>query len=764
MGSIDDGKIEAIESGKTPEELYDSLIERVRRYHPSDDISLIEKAYIAAKKAHEGQKRVSGEPYITHPISVAIILADLEMDQETIAAGLLHDVVEDTVMTNEELEEQFGSEVALLVDGVTKLQSLQKPGDYDVKDKTPIQLETQAQNLRHMFLAMAKDIRVIIIKLADRLHNMRTLVYMRPDKQRRIAQETIDIYAPLAMRLGISKIKVELDDLSLKYLEPEAFEELVRQVEEKKEQREQYVEDIVEQLSEQVKTFGIEGEVNGRVKHYFSIYKKMRNQNKTLDQIYDLFAVRIMVNDIKDCYSALGIVHEMYKPIPGRFKDYIAMPKPNMYQPLHTTLFGPDGIPFEVQIRTHDMHKAAEYGVAAHWKDEVASDGKQAEDQEEEKLTWLRQILEWQRDMSDNREFMHLLKSDLNLFADDVYCFTPTGEVKNLSAGSTPIDFAYNIHSAVGNKMVGAKVNGKIVPLDYVIQNGDQIEVITNQSSKGPSRDWLNIAKSTSTRNKINQWFRKEFKEENIAKGKEALIAYAKTKGIELSDVNKAEYRNIISKKYGFRDWDAVLAAIGHGGLKEGQIVSRLVELHEKESKQDITDEEVLAAVAVTGSAPVVSGHGNAIVVKGIHDVAVRFSKCCSPLPGDRIVGFVTRGRGVSIHRSDCVNILNISAEDKGRLIDAQWEQGANTSGDQYVADIVIFANDRKGLLVDISKLLMENGVSLSCMNSRMSRQGLVTMEVSFKVGSAYQLNSIIGKIRSVESVIDVERANSKRL
>lgn len=761
MSCLDDGKIEAIKEYQSPEKLHEELLERVRKYHPSDDISLIEKAYHIAASAHKDQKRVSGEPYIIHPLCVSIILADLEMDQETIAAGLLHDVVEDTIMTGEELENEFGPEVALLVDGVTKLQNLQQTDTYNTGDKTPIQLETQAQNLRHMFLAMAKDIRVIIIKLADRLHNMRTLGHMPPEKQRRIAQETIDIYSPLAMRLGISKIKVELDDLSLKYLEPEAFADLVNQVTEKLQMREAYVEDIVKQVRIHIAAAGIKGDVNGRVKHYFSIYKKMRNQGKTLDQLFDLFAVRIIVDSVKDCYAALGVIHEMYKPIPGRFKDYIAMPKPNMYQSLHTTLFGPDGIPFEVQIRTYEMHKAAEYGIAAHWKYKVASDKKSADISEEEKLTWLRQILEWQQDMADNREFMNLLKSNLNLFAEDVYCFTPNGEVKNLPAGSTPIDFAYSIHSAVGNKMTGAKVNNKLVPIDYKIQNGDQIEIITSQSSRGPSRDWLSIAQSTSARNKINQWFRHELKEENIARGKEALAAYAKNKSVDLTEISKSEYREIICRKYGFRDWDAVLAAIGHGGLKEGQIFSKIMELHDKDTKSALTDEEVLAAVADSPSAPLVSGKGNAILVRGIHDVAVHFSKCCNPLPGDEIVGFVTRGRGVSVHRKDCANVreMNMNAEDRSRLIEAKWERDSFETGEKYVADIKVFANDRKGLLVDVSRMLTEAGLLIHSLNTWTSRQGLATLEVQFEVASTVQLRGIIDKLRSIDNVIDVERA-----
>jgi GTP pyrophosphokinase len=630
---FDDGKIESIEEFQPPERLYEGLIARVQKYHPSDDITMIEKAYNIAREAHKDQLRKSGEPYIIHPLCVSIILADLELDKETIAAGLLHDVVEDTILTKDEIDEQFGSDVALLVDGVTKLQSLQLPADY--KDKTAEQLEMQAENLRKMFLAMAKDIRVILIKLADRLHNMRTLAHMPPEKQHRIAQETLDIYSPIAGRLGISKIKVELDDLSLKYLKPDIYKDLKEKVSEKKEEREAYVEKIAKDVEAAIKEAGIKGEVNGRVKHFFSIYKKMHNQGKTLDQIYDLFAVRIIVESVKDCYAALGIIHEMYKPIPGRFKDYIAMPKVNMYQSLHTTLIGPNGAPFEIQIRTFDMHRAAEYGIAAHWKYKEASDGKKIETQEEEKLVWLRQILEWQRDMSDNREFMNLLKSDLNLFSEDVYCFTPQGDVKNLQNGSTPIDFAYSIHSAVGNKMIGAKVNGKLVPIDYVIQNGDRIEILTSQNSKGPSRDWLAIAKSTSTKNKINQWFRSQQKEENVNHGKELIADYCKSKGIEISDITKTEYINIIIRKYGFHDWDAVLCAVGLGALKEGGIVNKLCELYERDHKKDLTDEEVLAAANVSNSPARINGSGNAIIVKGVHDVAVRFSRCCNPVPGD---------------------------------------------------------------------------------------------------------------------------------
>jgi GTP pyrophosphokinase len=733
-----------------PEVLYQELISSVKKYHPSADISMIEKAYRIAYDAHKDQKRKSGEPYIIHPLCVAIILADLELDKETIVAGLLHDVVEDTVMTSEEITQEFGAEVALLVDGVTKLGQLNYSAD---------KVEVQAENLRKMFLAMAKDIRVILIKLADRLHNMRTLKYMKPEKQKEKARETMDIYAPIAQRLGISKIKVELDDLSLKYLEPEVYYDLVDKIALRKSAREAYVQEIVKEVSQHIEEAGIKAQVYGRIKHFFSIYKKMVNQEKTLDQLYDLFAVRIVVDSVKDCYAALGVIHEMYTPIPGRFKDYIAMPKQNMYQSLHTTLIGPKGQPFEIQIRTFEMHRTAEYGIAAHWKYKESSDGKKpVAQQEEEKLSWLRQILEWQRDMSDNREFLSLLKSDLDLFAENVYCFTPAGDVKNLPNGSTPIDFAYSIHTAVGNRMVGARVNGKLVNIDYVIQNGDRIEIITSTNSKGPSRDWLKIVKSTQAKNKINQWFKNERKEDNIVKGKELLSTYCKAKGIVLSTLLRPTYMESVMRKYGFRDWDSALAAIGHGGLKEGQVVNRLQEEFDKEHKKNITDAEILEAVESKEKMRVAKSKSG-IVVKGIHDVAVRFSKCCSPVPGDEIVGFVTRGRGVSIHRTDCINVINMPESDRVRLIDAEWQApDTNQEHELYMAEIRIFGYNRTGLLVDITKIFTERKIDMSSVNCRTSKQGMATIALSFEVPSKAELNRLIEKIRQVESVIDIER------
>ena len=745
-----DAAVKTMHDFTSPEVLYKELINSVLKYHPSTDISMIEKAYKVASEAHEGQKRKSGEPYIIHPLCVAIILADLELDKETIVAGLLHDAVEDTWMTYEEVEKEFGSEVALLVDGVTKLGQLSYSAD---------KVEVQAENLRKMFLAMAKDIRVILIKLADRLHNMRTLQYMRPEKQQEKARETMDIYAPIAMRLGISKIKVELDDLSLKYLKPDVYYDLVHKVALRKSEREQFVGAIVKEVKKHMDDANIKAQVDGRVKHFFSIYKKMVNQDKTIDQIYDLFAVRILVDTVKDCYAALGVIHEMYKPIPGRFKDYIAMPKPNMYQSLHTTLIGPNGQPFEIQIRTYEMHRTAEYGIAAHWKYKESSDGKAPVGKsEEEKLNWLRQILEWQRDMSDNKEFMSLLKNDLDLFADSVYCFTPQGDVKTLPSGSTPVDFAYSVHSAVGNKMVGARVNGKLVPIEYEIKNGDRIEIITSQNSQGPSRDWLKLVKSTQAKNKINQWFKKELKEDNILKGKEMLAQYARAKGFKIANYTKTQYLEAVLRKYGFRDWDSVLAAIGHGGLKEGQVFNKLVEAYDKENKKNLTNEQVLEAASETQEKLHIAKSKSGIVVKGIHDVAVRFSKCCNPIPGDEIVGFVTRGRGITIHRTDCVNVLNMSETDRTRLIEAEWQQPDTKEKEKYMAEIQVYANNRTGLLVDLSKIFTERKIDLRSINSRTSKQEKATISMSFEIGSKEELRSLIEKIRQVESVIDVER------
>lgn len=744
-----------------PDVLFQVLLKTVSNYHPSRDLKIIKKAYELAKDAHKDQKRKSGEPYLIHPVCVAIILAQLEMDKETIVGGLLHDVVEDTKYTTEDITELFSEEIATLVDGVTKLTKLNYSAD---------KVELQAENLRKMFLAMAKDIRVIIIKLADRLHNMRTLQFMKPEKQKEKSRETMDIYAPIADRLGISKVKVELDDLSLQYQEPDSYKELSTQFNEIKGSKENFVKDIMEEVEKHLLENDIKATIDGRVKHLFSIYRKMVKQNKTLDQIYDLFAIRIIVDTDQECYTALGIIHEMYKPIPGRFKDYIAMPKPNHYQSLHTTLIGPDGQPFEIQIRTYEMHRTAEYGIAAHWKyKESGGSDASSRQSEEEKMAWLRRILEWQHDMDDNKEFLSVIKSDLDLFSDRIYCFTPNGDVKNLPAGSTPIDFAYAVHSAVGNKMVGARVNGNIVKMDYEIQNGDRIDIITSQNSKGPSRDWLSIVRSTQAKNKINQWFRNEFKEDNIIRGKELLHNYCKMKGIDLAPLLKNEYTSGCIRKYGFRDWESVCAAIGHGGLKEGQVVNKLRDEYEKKNKRIVSDAQVHEVIENAKEAKEVAEKNpnerpktrGGIIVEGLDDLAVRFSKCCSPVPGDEIVGFVTRGRGVSIHRTDCVNMIHLPESERNRLIEAEWSPEAKENDEFYPVEIVVYCYNRSGVLFDISRVFTENKIDVKSMNVRTTKQEKATFVIGFETKGVDQLNGLVRKLKSVESVIDIERSRN---
>lgn len=731
----------------SPDELYKELEDSVRKYHPSDDLSLIRKAYEVALNSHGDQRRRSGEPYIIHPLCVAIILAELELDKESIAAGLLHDVLEDTPMTLKELIGLFGEEIAFLVDGVTKLTQI----NWDM-DK----IEIQAENLRKMFLAMAKDIRVILIKLADRLHNMRTLQYMTPEKQKEKSKETMEIYAPIADRLGISKIKIELDDLALRYLEPEKYKDLVDGVHLRLEHREEFMSQLIAEVAGYIEKAGIKATIDGRVKHYFSIYKKMVNQHKTLDQIYDVFAIRIIVDTVMECYGALGVIHEKYTPVPGRFKDYIAMPKQNMYQSLHTTLIGPNGQPFEIQIRTMEMHKTAEYGIAAHWKykENITGEG----DNEEQKISWLRQILEWQRDLSDNHEFLNLLKDDLNMFSENVYCFTPNGDLKSLPNGSTPIDFAYSIHSAVGNKMVGARVNGKMVNIDYKIQNGDQVEVVTSNNSNGPSMDWLKIVKSTQAKNKINQWFKLQNKEENIIKGKEFIDKYCKSKGIVLQDILKPEYMEKVRLKYSYKDWNSLVASVGHGGLKEGQIVNKLVEEYNKTHRKEITDQDVLNSTIGEKAENKTHTSKSGIIVEGMDDVAVRFSKCCSPVPGDEIIGFVTRGRGVSIHRTDCINIINLPDFERGRLIEASWAADEGKQDGKYMTEIVIYAHNRVGILTDLSKIFTEKNIDVNSINSRTSKSEIATISMSFAIQGTEELNSLISRIRQIDSIIDIER------
>ena len=733
-----------------PEELYKELIRAIRAYHPSDDLTMIEKAYQVAKEQHKDQKRKSGEPYIIHPLCVAIILADLQMDKETIAAGLLHDVVEDTGMTLDEITKEFNPDVALLVDGVTKLTQLNLNTD---------KVEMQAENLRKMFVSMAKDIRVIIIKLADRLHNLRTLEYQTPAKQKEKARESLEIYSPLAERLGISKIKIEMDDLSLKYLEPDIYYDLAAKVNLKKEAREARIKSIVSEVSKHIKESGIDAEISGRVKHFFSIYRKMVNQNKTIDQIYDLFAIRIIVETVRDCYAALGVIHKMYTPIPGRFKDYIAMPKPNMYQSLHTTVIGSDGVPFEIQIRTFEMHRTAEFGIAAHWKYKESGGSKEkASEQEDVKMNWLHEILEWQKDESDSKEFMNMVKSDLNLFNENVFCFTPTGDVKNLPAGSCPIDFAYAIHSAVGNKMVGAKVNDKLVPVTYQLKNGDRVDIITSQNSRGPSRDWLKICKSTQAKNKINQWFKREQKDENIERGKDLLTNYAKSKGYTLGELTKPEYVESVIRRYSYTDWESMLASVGRGGIKESQVIAKFIELKHKSDEANVSDEDILHNIeGMTKKPEVIRKSKSGIVVKGIHDLAVRYAKCCSPVPGDEIVGFVTRGRGITIHRTDCINMMNLPEDEKARLIEAEWQ--SDNAQETYATELEIFTTNRVGLLVDVSKVLTDANIDIKSLTSRVGKNEKATITVSFDIHNKEELSSLVSKLRKISGVIDIERA-----
>ena len=735
-------------------DLYKELTDRIMLYHPTRDFSMLENAFNFACSAHKEQKRKSGEPYIIHPLKVAYILAELEMDMETIIAGLLHDTIEDTPYTYADIERYFGEEIATLVDGVTKLGRL----SYSVSVSKE---EIQAENFRKMFMAMAKDIRVLLIKLADRLHNMRTLNYMTVAKQNEKAKETLDIYAPLADRLGIAKIKTELEDLCFKYLYPQEYEDLREKIEMKKEECLTYVNSIVKDLTEKMKENNIEGKVYGRNKHMFSIFKKMRNQHKTFDQIYDLFAVRAIVNTVGDCYAVLGIVHDMYKPMPGRFKDYIAMPKPNMYQSLHNTLIGPNGEPFEIQIRTFEMHRTSEYGIAAHWKYKEGNTGLTSQ-QEEKKLAWLRQILEWQQNMSDNKEFMDTVKTELNIYNDRIYVFSPKGDVINLPAGSTPVDFAYMIHTAIGNKMVGARVNGKIVNFDYQLKNGDRVEILTSQNSKGPSTDWLNFVKSSQARTKINQWFKKELKEENIIKGRDLIAADAKKKGYNLNDLLKPEWLEIVCRRFAAKEFNTLCSSVGFGGIKEGQVVNRLIEEVKKQEKKNQTVEDVIKNMQESAQKAQTGGKkkkGSGVVVKGIGDVSVRFSHCCNPVPGDEIVGFVTRGRGVSIHRTDCVNIINLDEIERHRLIEAEWDTSSEASGNvSYTAELKLICDDRIGLVLDVSKVLSDEGMRVKALSARSLKDGTAVLDISVDITGKEQLEKLCTKFNNIPGVDEIQR------
>lgn len=720
---------------------FQELCNKIKNYSPNVDLTKLTMAYELACKAHEGQLRNSGEPYIIHPLNVAYILAELEMDITSIIAAVLHDVVEDTSCTIEEVKQKFGSDVALLVDGVTKLE------------KIPLtsKKEQQVENLRKMFLSMAKDIRVIMIKLADRLHNMRTLKYKPEDKQVETATETMEIYAPLAHRLGISKIKWELEDLALRYLDPKGYYDLVDKISIKRREREAFIIEIIDTLRVKTNEIGVEdASIDGRAKHFYSIYRKMTEQNKTIDQIYDLFAVRVIVSSVKDCYAVLGTVHELFKPIPGRFKDYIAMPKPNMYQSLHTTVIGPLGYPFEVQIRTWEMHRIAEVGIAAHWKYKEGSSNNDIDN----KLQWLRQLLDWQKEMRDADEFMENLKIDL--FTDEVFVFTPKGDVISLSAGSTPIDFAYYIHSAVGNKMMGAKVNGRIVNLDYELKNGDIVEVLTSASVHGPSRDWLKIAKTSQARNKINQWLKKVKREENIIKGKDMVEKELKKQGFTYSQLFRPEWLEPILKKQTFNSIDDLYSSIGFGAVTANKVISRLKEEFKKTLKPDellqYFNENELAGRQERKKQRVPE---NGIIVKGIENCLVRLSKCCNPLPGDEIIGYITRGRGVSVHRSDCTNVINGLSTDQ-RLIEVAWYKEASAS---YKANITLKAHDRTALLMEITNTIGESKIPLKAINARTSKDQVAIMSLTLEISDKEQLDKIAKKLRKIEGVFEISRS-----
>ena len=708
------------------------------------DTKAIMKAYNYAVQHHGDQKRRSGEPYIIHPINVAYILAGVGLDEATICAALLHDVVEDTDVTDADLRRDFGEEVADMVAGVTKLGSMQF---------TSVE-EQQAEDYRKMFLAMGKDIRVIIIKLADRLHNMRTLKYLKRDRQIANAKETMEIYAPLANRLGLYSMKWELEDLSFKYLYPEEYHELVEGIDKKREERLKFIEKIMGDIRVQLKKQHIDAEVTGRAKHLYSIYRKMKRDNKTLDQIYDLFALRILVNSIKDCYSALGVVHEMYSPMPGRFKDYIAVPKPNMYQSIHNTLIGPKGTPFEIQVRTWDMHRVAEYGIAAHWAYKEANKFKKSNVVvEEDKLAWLRETLEWQKDMQDPTEFLRTLKTEL--FEDEVYVFTPKGEIKTLPRNSTPIDFAYSIHAEVGHKMIGCKINSKMMPIITKLKSGDIVEILTSETAKGPSRDWLKIVKSSSAKTKIQQWFKKTEREDNIEKGKDILDKEIKKIGMSHSDLFKPEWIQVVLNRYNYNTVEDMYASIGFGGISPNKIITRLLEEYKKEHEEDVIEEKIQELV--TEKPRKTKSPKSGVIVKGVDNCLVKFSKCCNPVPGDDIIGYITKGRGVSIHRKDCPNLKDLLSEEE-RIIEVEWFD--QTEKAEYNVDIQILANDRTGLLSDVVREITNQKINIMGVNTRTSKDRIATIDATLEVQDIGQLNQVLKQIRKVDSVYDVTRKN----
>ena len=710
--------------------------------NPNLDIGLLEQAYRKAEEVHEGQMRKSGEDYISHPLAVVKILAELGMDENTLIAGLLHDAVEDTPYTQEDLKKEFGTEVALLVDGVTKLGSLV----FESKE------ERQAENLRKMFLAMSKDIRVLIIKLADRLHNLRTINYMNDDQIREKCKETLEIYAPLASRLGIYTMKFELEDIALKMLDPEAYYDLVSQVNMKKDQRQESINRVIKAIREALDKLDFKYELTGRNKHFYSIYRKMKYQNKQLDEIFDLMAIRIIVDTVKDCYAVLGVVHTMWKPIPGRFKDYIAMPKPNRYQSLHTTVIGDSGEPFEIQIRTMEMHKVAEYGIAAHWKYKEGV----SQQQEEGKLAWLRQTLEWQKELNDPKEFMETLKVDL--FSNQVFVFTPKGDVIELPAGSTPLDFAFKIHSAIGAKCIGAKVNGKMVPIDYTLKNGEIIDIVTSSNSKGPSIDWLKIVKSNTARNKIRQCLKKENKGESVDKGKDMLAKYVRRKGYEPQQLIRSQWINKAAKNMNLASSDELYTSISYGGVLLSKLVVMLIGFYHEEKQLELkTKEKEEKFVAPEGKKKPKESSHTGITVEGMNDLLIRFAKCCNPVPGDEIVGFITKGRGISVHRKDCINVLSLPEEERQRFISVEWSTGKQDIS--YNADIHILAEDRKGLFTDISRVCEEMDVHIAGVNAKSGKEGIANITMTLSLSNTGELEKVLRQLRSVQGVADVYRA-----
>lgn len=719
----------------------DDVILKKKKSKGKSDLKLIRRAYDFAKEKHGNQLRKSGEPYIIHPVQVAYILADLGLDDSTICAALLHDVVEDTDITKEDLAREFSKEIEELVDGVTKLETL----------KYTSAEEQQVENYRKMFLAMGKDIRVIIIKLADRLHNMRTLKFLSRERQIANAKETMDLYAPLANRLGMYSLKWELEDLSFKYLYPEDFKKIVEGIDKKREERLEFIDKIMDEIRAELKKQKINAEITGRAKHLYSIYRKMQRDGKNIDQIYDLFALRILVDSVKDCYAALGIVHDLYNPMPGRFKDYISVPKPNMYQSLHTTLIGAKGTPFEVQIRTWDMHRIAEFGIAAHWAYKEANRFKKSTVVvQEDKLSWLRETLEWQKDMQDPQEFLNTLKTEL--FEDEVYVFTPKGQIKVLPNGSIPIDFAYSIHAEVGHHMVGAKINSKMMPIITQLKNGDIIEILTSEQTKGPSRDWLKFVKSTSAKNKINGWFKKTEREENIVKGKEILEKEIKRLGISYAKIFKNEYFQLALDRYKYQNLEDMYATIGFGGISSTKIIAKMLEGYKKDHEDEFVEKklEELSSEKTKKTKPSSLG----IMVKGIDNCLVRLSKCCNPVPGDEIVGFITRGRGVSVHRKDCQNIDDLVSQEN-RMIDVYWYDSEKAG---YNVDIEINSNDRSGLLADIIKEISNSKCNLVAVNSKVNKDKIVQTNITIEVQNVEILNKILSNLRNVKNVYEVKR------